>query len=180
MIKDNSTSAFFRLGDCKNFIPIGENANLIWAVCWDTRKSKKVKIDTLRGLQEVEVSRIFRQPSHKRRQVVSPSHRPPLPFREDSWYSYRLIRRQGCSAVGKISQYKIKYPIGNQTRSLPACRAIPQPAALPRTPGTIFACYKRLSESQHIENLPKTQIPSRRSRLHFWEPGNKNCLCFFL
>ena len=36
-------------------------------------------LDMLRGLQEVQVPRIFRQSAHEDGKVVSPTHQPPLP-----------------------------------------------------------------------------------------------------
>jgi hypothetical protein len=35
-------------------------------------------------------SQIFRQSAHEGGKVVSPKHRPPLPPRKDSWYSFLL------------------------------------------------------------------------------------------
>ena len=42
------------------------------------------------GLKQVEASRIFRQSVHEDGKVVSPTHRPHLPPREDTWYSFPL------------------------------------------------------------------------------------------
>jgi hypothetical protein len=41
----------------------------------------KVNLDTLLGLQKIEVPRIFRKSALKNGKVVSPNHRPPLPSR---------------------------------------------------------------------------------------------------
>jgi hypothetical protein len=35
-------------------------------------------------------SQVFRQSAHEGGKVVSPTHRPPLPPRKDSWYSFLL------------------------------------------------------------------------------------------
>jgi hypothetical protein len=35
-------------------------------------------------------SQVFRQSAHEDGKVVSPTHRPPLPPRKDSWYSFLL------------------------------------------------------------------------------------------
>ena len=49
----------------------------------------------------------------------------------------RLSRPQGHSAVGKVmSMENPNDTIGNRTRDLPTCSAVPQPTALPRT--TVF------------------------------------------
>jgi len=42
------------------------------------------------GYQEVEVPRISRQSAHEGGTVVSPTHRPSLPPRKYSWYSFLL------------------------------------------------------------------------------------------
>jgi hypothetical protein len=47
-------------------------------------------LDKPLGLQEVEAPRISRQLVHEGGNFVSPTHRPPLPHREDSWYSFLL------------------------------------------------------------------------------------------
>ena len=49
-------------------------------------------------------------------------------------FSQRLSRPQGHIAARKIKSMKsLKDPIENRTRYLPACSAMPQPAALPRS-----------------------------------------------
>jgi hypothetical protein len=45
----------------------------------------------------------------------------------------RLSRPHGHSAAGRITSMK-NYTIGNRTRDLPACSAVPQPTATPRAP----------------------------------------------
>jgi hypothetical protein len=47
-------------------------------------------LDRPLGSQEVEAPRFFRQSAHEGGKVVSPTHRPPLPPRKDSWYSFLL------------------------------------------------------------------------------------------
>ena len=80
-------------------------------------------------------SKISRQSAHEGGKVVSPKHRPPLPPGNvpDTYFCYRLSRPQGHSAPGRIMSIKISSDtIGNQTRDLPACSAVPQPTAPPR------------------------------------------------
>jgi len=63
--------------------------------------------------------------------------RPPLPPRKYSWYSFllKVESPQGHSAVGRIMSMKnSNYTIGNRTRDLPACNAVPQTTAPPRAP----------------------------------------------
>ena len=50
-------------------------------------------------------------------------------------FSSRLSRTQGYSATGRIMSMKNSSDtVGNRTRDIPACSAVPQPAALPRAP----------------------------------------------
>ena len=59
--------------------------------------------------------------------------------RKYSWYS-RLSQPQGHSAAGRIMSTKNSNDtIGNRTRDLPTCSAVPQPTALPRAPITTGA-----------------------------------------
>ena len=58
---------------------------------------------------------------------VSPTHRPPLPSRKYSRYSFpfRLSQPHGHSAAGRIMSMKNSNDtIGNRTRDLPACRIV--------------------------------------------------------
>ena len=80
---------------------------------------------------------ISRQSAHEGGKVVSPTHRPPLHPRKYSWYSFLLEAEstQGHSAAGRIMSMKNSNDtIGNRTRDLPACSAVPQPTAPPRAP----------------------------------------------
>ena len=47
-------------------------------------------LERLLGLQETEAPRISRQSAHEGVKVFSPTHRPPLPPRKYSWYSFLL------------------------------------------------------------------------------------------
>jgi len=50
-------------------------------------------------------------------------------------FCYRLSQPQGHSAAGRIMSMKnLNDSIGNQTRDLPDCSAVPQPTVSPRTP----------------------------------------------
>ena len=64
-------------------------------------------------------------------------HRPPLPPGNipGTHFCQRLSRPQGHSAAGRIMSMKNSNDtIGNRTRDLPACSAVPQPTAPPRAP----------------------------------------------
>jgi len=80
---------------------------------------------------------ISRQSAHEGGRVVSPTHRPPLPPGNipGTHFCQRLSQPQGHSAAGRIMSMKNSgNTIGNRTRDLPTCSAVPQPTALPRTP----------------------------------------------
>ena len=60
--------------------------------------------------------------------VVSPRHRPALFPRK--YLCHRLSRSQGHSVAGRFMPTKNSSDnIGNRTRDLPACSAVPQPTA---------------------------------------------------
>ena len=48
-------------------------------------------LDRPLGLLEFEAPRISIQSAHEGGKVVSPTHRPPLPPKRYSWYSFHLI-----------------------------------------------------------------------------------------
>jgi len=53
-------------------------------------------------------------------------------------FCYRLIRSQGYSAAGRFMSMKNSNDIiGNRTRDLPACSAVPQRTGPPRDPNFV-------------------------------------------
>jgi hypothetical protein len=77
-------------------------------------------------------SRISRQSAHEGGKVVSPTDRPYLPPVRilGTHFCQRLSRPQGHSAAGKIKSLKsLSDSIGNRTRDLPVCSAVPEPTA---------------------------------------------------
>ena len=72
-------------------------------------------------------SQISRQSTHECGKVVSPMHRPPLPPGNISGTHFccRLSKFQGHSAVGRHDT------IGDRTRELLACNAVPRSNAPP-------------------------------------------------
>jgi hypothetical protein len=82
-------------------------------------------------------SHILRQSAIEGGKGVSPTHRPPLPAGNipGTHFCWRLSHSQGHSAAGRIMSIKNSNDaIGNRTRDLQTCSAVPQPTALPRAP----------------------------------------------
>jgi hypothetical protein len=75
-------------------------------------------------------SQISIQSAHEGDKVVSPTHRPLLPPRKYSCYLFLL---EGYSAAGRIMKNS-NDAIGNRTRDIPVCSAVPQPTAPSRAP----------------------------------------------
>ena len=79
-------------------------------------------------------SQISRHSAHDGGKVVSPMHRPPLPPRKHSWYSFLLAAESTpgpqCDRKNRISENFID-TIRNRTRDLTACSAVPHRTAPP-------------------------------------------------
>jgi hypothetical protein len=103
---------------------------------FSSKKTKHSKLSLCRP-RKTEVARIFK---HEDGNVVSPTHRPPLPTGKirGTHFCQRLHLPQGHSAAEWIRSMKnASGPIGNQTRDLPACSAVPQRTAQPRLSSAI-------------------------------------------
>jgi len=73
-------------------------------------------------------SQISRQSAHEGGKFVSPTHRPPLPSKNipGTHFCKRLSPPQDHTAAGRIMSMKDSNDtIGNRTRDLPACSAVP-------------------------------------------------------
>ena len=72
---------------------------------------------------------IARQSAHEGGKVVSPTHRPHLPPRKYSWYSFLLeaesITGPKCGGGRIMSMKYSNNTIRNRTRDLPVCSAAP-------------------------------------------------------
>ena len=102
------------------------------------RKNNPItSLDRPWGFQEVEAPRFQDNRHMKVVRLVTTTHRPPLPPGSipGTHVFYRLSRPQGHSAAGRIISMKNCIDtMGNRTRDLPACGAVPQPTASPRAP----------------------------------------------
>jgi hypothetical protein len=96
-------------------------------------------------------SQILRQSAYEGGKAVTPTHRQPLTPRKYSWYSFLLeVESTPCdSTVERIMLMKNSSDtIGNRTRDLPVCSAVPQPNAPPDLiytnstfcPHSVFMC----------------------------------------
>jgi hypothetical protein len=74
--------------------------------------------DRSRGLQEVKTSRISRQTAHEGGNVVNPTHRPPLPPREDPWYSL-LLESESSVEICTLREKFLTYGKVLEERKLP-------------------------------------------------------------
>jgi hypothetical protein len=92
------------------------------------------------------------QSAHEDGKVVSPRHRPLLTLRNipGTHLCWSVSRPQGHSAAGRIKSIKISNnTIGNRTRDLPTCAAVPQSTA-PRVPQYSTAMKpNRLKRAEH-------------------------------
>ena len=105
---------------------------------------------------EVEAVRIFRRSTHEGGKVVSPTHRPPLPPRV---LIFSEARFHGHSVAGRIKSVSLKDTMGNRTRVLPACCAVPQPLTPP---------LPLLQFKVHVMKLSKKyKVPFVVSFVHF-------------
>jgi hypothetical protein len=80
----------------------------------------------------------------------------------------RLSQPQGHIAAGSIMSLKNSNDtVGNRTRDLPTCGAVPQPTAPPRTPREtcIYFILKRillnLEERQNMYSSKRSYVPAR-------------------
>ena len=80
-------------------------------------------------------------------------------------FCYRLSQPQGHSAAGRIMSTKNSNDsIGNRSRDLPACSAVPQPTALPRAPTGRKVQTEIEEEGRNIEMMVRRINEWRRRR----------------
>ena len=66
--------------------------------------------------------------AHEGGKVASTTHRPPLPTRKYSFYLFLLEAESTPGAQWRWKDY-VTDPIGDRTRELPACNAVPPTTA---------------------------------------------------
>jgi hypothetical protein len=106
--------------------------------------------------QEVEAPRTSIDNRH-----WSPYPPPPPPGKiPGTHFYYGWVDLQGNSAAGRIKRMNnLKYSIGNRTRDLPSCRALPQPTAPPLPLGYIvISLWKLVLILHHLEFFSVTFI----------------------
>jgi hypothetical protein len=75
---------------------------------------------------------------------------------------YRLSRPQGHSAAGSIMSIKnSKDTIGNRTRDLPACSAVPIPTAPPRAPPH-YSILSIVNDTHYVFGVLGDQITNKK------------------
>jgi hypothetical protein len=109
--------------------------------------------------QEAEFPR-FQESAREGGKDVSPRHRPPLPPENipGTHFCYRLSRFQVHSAAGRISSMKnYNDIIGNRTRDLSNCSAVPLSTAPPRAPHPICTKWHLVTHKSHNTHHVKLQ-----------------------
>jgi hypothetical protein len=95
-------------------------------------------------------SEILRQPAHEGGKVVSPKHRLPLPHRKNAWYLFLLE----AATDWFMTKKNYNDNMGNRTRDLQTCSAVPETTSLPRAPNlnstviTVTECRVKIDKVQ--------------------------------
>ena len=112
-------------------------------------------------------SQISIQSAHEGGKVVSPTHRPPLPPRKYSWYSFLLDDELTPRPEGLCQCKNSSDTIGDRTRDLSTCSAVPQQLLTP---------HRNLHiKIIHIKTASKTQMKLRNAVLiqHLFRSSQK-------
>ena len=93
--------------------------------------------------------------------------------RKHSWYSFllevELIPGPYCGRKYYVDEKKSNDTIGDRTRDLPACSAVPQPTAPPRAPPVITNHLKMFKHTNQTTSQP-TNLHSK-GQSTFWKPN---------
>jgi hypothetical protein len=111
-------------------------------ICLTTEEKARKKLSKDSRRVPAGTIKISRQSALENGKVVSPTHRPSLPPCNipGTHFCLRLSQPQGRSATRRIMLMKnFNDNIRNRARDLPACSAVPQPTAPPRTSN--INCY---------------------------------------
>ena len=115
-----------------------QNVNIAFHKTKSKIKGKKVKQSLYRPGQALRVPgilgfQISRQSANEGGKVVIPAHRPPLPPRKYFRYSFLLETESTAGPWYGLKDY-VNDAVGNRTRNLPTCSAMPQATAPPCAP----------------------------------------------
>ena len=119
-------------------------------------KGKAIAIQPGQGSTKLRLPEFVDNWHTWRQKVVSPMHWLPLPSRRYSWYSF-LLEAESTPCGQKVKSMKIPSGcIGNQTCSLPSCRAVPQQSAPLCTPQSrlVFSQIQSRSANRNSATLP--------------------------